>query len=285
MSGFVDSYRPNFGSGRPPPDMPDSVRQAMFAVNGTRTDNAPRRRERGHDNRRRRNDRPYSQRPNRATASRPLLRHHHGNEENILRDTTAADKFRNLDEITDSEEDDMSVSDEDPEDDRPTKKAKTADAESPVAATVPQWSNPDPYTALPPSAEGTTGKRTDVLKLIRKAKIEQEKKAAGELDQNEDFISFGDLDHDDDDEQDQILAAAPDGPRRKNPFNASTQFDGVAQENTGKRKRGEQTAIPRPPGGYLSTAQAVLKEWRPQIGSNSVPWFRPPATQDPPGIA
>ncbi|KAF2205014.1 hypothetical protein GQ43DRAFT_437444 [Delitschia confertaspora ATCC 74209] len=58
---------------------------------------------------------------------------------------------------------------------------------------VPKWSNPDPYTVLPPPDE-TTGKKKDFVQLIRKAKIAQEAEKAmsrNAVAENDDFISFG----------------------------------------------------------------------------------------------
>ena len=55
----------------------------------------------------------------------------------------------------------------------------------------PKWSNPDPYTVLPPVDESQR-KKKDVVKLIRKARKEAEP-AGGERNQvaaNDDFISF-----------------------------------------------------------------------------------------------
>lgn len=77
------------------------------------------------------------------------------------------------------------------EDDHPrAKRAKTA-----VTAPEddkPKWSNPDPYTALPPPG-GSTGPKTDVLGLIRKARMQAESAAAKPAGVDE-FISldFGD---------------------------------------------------------------------------------------------
>lgn len=76
----------------------------------------------------------------------------------------------------------------------PTKRRATAvDAKAAKeAASVPKWSNPDPYTVLPPVDE-TQRKRKDVVKIIRKARITAEKEAATEnqVVANDDFISFG----------------------------------------------------------------------------------------------
>lgn len=52
----------------------------------------------------------------------------------------------------------------------------------------PRWSNPDPYTALPPPDESQK-KKKDVVKLIRKARIASESKTKLET-PTDDFISF-----------------------------------------------------------------------------------------------
>ena len=56
---------------------------------------------------------------------------------------------------------------------------------------IPKWSNPDPYTVLPPIDESQR-KRKDVVKIIRKARIVSEKEVAAQSQvvTNDDFISF-----------------------------------------------------------------------------------------------
>lgn len=56
---------------------------------------------------------------------------------------------------------------------------------------VPKWSNPDPYTVLPPPDE-TQAKKRDVVQLIRKAKIAHSEAAVSSnpVADNDDFISF-----------------------------------------------------------------------------------------------
>ena len=281
-----DSYRPHFGGGYPPPPLPNG----MFSLEGARrNDNNYGSRNRDYrDNRprnRRDNARPHYQRPLRTPATRPLLRQSLNDEGQILRDTSAADKYRNLEDLTDSEEDEMSESDGDnEEDDRPSKKAKRDNATSQTAAVVSKWSNPDPYTALPPPSD-STGKRTDVLKLIRKAKV-QSTKSDEKPDDGEDFISFNfDEDEDDYDEEDEVLLAAPNGPRSNGFRDSRMQIDGSALDNTGKRKRGNQTAIPKPPGGYLPSNQLVLKQWRALSSSTATPWLQPVSGYDNSGTA
>ncbi|KAI4125192.1 MAG: hypothetical protein LQ338_004392 [Usnochroma carphineum] len=74
----------------------------------------------------------------------------------------------------------------------PTKRRATTVKHAQEAASVPQWSNPDPYTVLPPMDE-MQRKRKDVVKIIRKARIVAEKEVASEnqVAANDDFISFG----------------------------------------------------------------------------------------------
>lgn len=61
----------------------------------------------------------------------------------------------------------------------------------PDGTAIPKWSNPDPYTALPPPSE-TTGKRGDVLDIIRRARAQP---AGGKsMESAGDFISLDDDD-------------------------------------------------------------------------------------------
>lgn len=57
---------------------------------------------------------------------------------------------------------------------------------------LPKWSNPDPYTVLPP-VEEEARKRKDVVKLIRKSDLHTAVKASqhNQVAANDDFISFG----------------------------------------------------------------------------------------------
>ncbi|KAL8702088.1 MAG: hypothetical protein Q9224_000172 [Gallowayella concinna] len=77
----------------------------------------------------------------------------------------------------------------------PAKRRATAAArDSKQEASVPQWSNPDPYTVLPPVDEAQR-KRKDVVKIIRKARIVAEKETTieNQVAANDDFISFGEI--------------------------------------------------------------------------------------------
>ncbi len=127
-------------------------------------------------------------------------------------------KFMAADEVSDSNEEDMELESEAEDenlngsaaqkpiehgvnggesreiDEPPRKKQMRTDVDGRPAAesTVPKWSNPDPYTVLPPPDESLK-KKKDVLKLIRKARVAVEKSepVTNAVAANEDFISFG----------------------------------------------------------------------------------------------
>lgn len=150
-----------------------------------------------------------------ATAARPLLRLKEGDtiEQNlgISDDPNTAKRFLHIDDMTDSEEEQMVESDSDLDTSNvpvenftepaiaqsslePTPKRRALGVINngrKEASQVPKWSNPDPYTALPPVDE--LRKRKDVVKLIRKARIaiDKDARAVDQAGINEDFISFG----------------------------------------------------------------------------------------------
>ncbi|KAK0842947.1 hypothetical protein LTS02_016282 [Friedmanniomyces endolithicus] len=73
-------------------------------------------------------------------------------------------------------------------------------------STVPRWSNPDPYTALPPPETETLGApKKDIVKTIRKAKSDARSTDNGKnaVQENIDFISFN-LDDDEDGSDDNM---------------------------------------------------------------------------------
>jgi len=67
----------------------------------------------------------------------------------------------------------------------------TAKAATKNGTSLPKWSNPEYYTALPPPDESQRRKR-DVVKLIRKARVAVGKSttSASQVAANDDFISF-----------------------------------------------------------------------------------------------
>jgi len=95
-------------------------------------------------------------------------------------------RFRKVEDMSDSQEEDMSIdsgSEDGEQVQPPAKKARLGDDQS-----LPKWSNPDPYFVLPPVDE-TAGKKKDIVRIIRKAKAS----AGGPHTQaanGDDFISF-----------------------------------------------------------------------------------------------
>jgi non-canonical poly(A) RNA polymerase PAPD5/7 len=112
----------------------------------------------------------------------------------------APNRFKNLDELSESGSDmDMDSGYEDSageanEDNAHASKRTKQSSAGMDGNSVPKWSNPDPYTALPPVDE-PRGKKTDVVEFIRKAKVaaeqEKEKSQRNDVADNVDFISFG----------------------------------------------------------------------------------------------
>ena len=133
-------------------------------------------------------------------------------------------RYKPIEDVSDSEEAEMDLSDDDDSDETQQPKKKQARTESKAADgdSVPRWSNPDPYTALPPPDESQR-KKKDVVKLIRKARVSATSGNAARAEADaDDFISldFGGQDddlEDDDynpaDHQGNGVPGAPTGPR------------------------------------------------------------------------
>ena len=97
---------------------------------------------------------------------------------------------------------------DDSDDDGPRKRTKVEASDAPAA---PKWSNPDPYTVLPPP-ETLGAPKKDIVQTIRKAKNEQASKVDKVAD-NSDFISF----NFDDDEDNDAEMDPPSPPVTKSP--------------------------------------------------------------------
>ncbi|KAI1760651.1 hypothetical protein GGR53DRAFT_508950 [Hypoxylon sp. FL1150] len=159
---------------------------------------------RGHDDRQRgRPGRGGNQQRGRqdkkTTSNRLLLRKNHNyRPELMLGDTTARASYRDIDELSDTDETEMDISEGSDSNAEPaSKRARTSAPTSTNAEQeVPRWSNPDPYTALPPPDE-TTRKKKDMVHLIRKARVEAEAKKSTMPTEDVDFISCDFSDDDD----------------------------------------------------------------------------------------
>ena len=200
-------------------------------------------------------------------AERPLLTMRQSSPEDlsITAPGDTALKFRDIEQITDSEAEEMDVSDDEIEG-APTKRLRLGPASD--EKSLLKWSNPDPYTALPaPSAEDNARKRTDVVKLIRKSRVAtSSSENADAVQTNEDFISF---DFGDGDSQGRTGAEPP--------LNAPAGPRGMADTSLGKRKRpaeDEGTQLIRMRGVTFYGDAAIIQQWRPTGVQDPAPWYR-----------
>ncbi|KAJ4349786.1 uncharacterized protein N0V89_008404 [Didymosphaeria variabile] len=194
-----------------------------------------------------------------AAHERALLQTRDDATERFLGVDAKSNKFRNLEDLSDDEEADMDVGTDDTDksdgevDASPnkTKAIRTQSSSRADGDSVPKWSNPDPYTVLPPPEE-TTGKRIDFVKLIRKAKNEvaEQENGANAVAANDDFISFGDENDDDDAFEPSV---APSGPApRMQPLQGSlndvTGGGSLAHADRHGKRPAEISSLPaRPP--------------------------------------
>ncbi|CAO2658254.1 Nn.00g059770.m01.CDS01 [Neocucurbitaria sp. VM-36] len=224
-----------------------------------------------------------------------------GSPEHAMGVSDGPNKFLNLDDLSDDEEADMEVEsdgsighDTDADGrDVSQKVARTQTMSRANGDSVPKWSNPDPYTVLPPPEE-TTGKKTDFVKLIRKAKNQAAEKAAGHnaVAANDDFISFGDEDGDRETSEVRMLEDEASVFTRQRP-NAATKrpvqgslneldySDSVVDRSQSSHEAAglsDQTQYPlrsnkRKHGGF---GAGIVQEWLPTPQSNPTPWLLSP---------
>jgi non-canonical poly(A) RNA polymerase PAPD5/7 len=212
--------------------------------------------------------------PRPATSDRPLLRKKRDKTPDLLTglkdgEEKTALKFASLGDLTDTDETDMDLSSADENSQRPRKR-RVLDTD--IAAAVPpapKWSNPDPYTVVPPPDE-SQAKKTDVVKLIRKARVAAAQAAITQSDavtSNQDFISF---DVDDAADGSSLLENAPKGPKR-------ARLDG-RDLAPGNRKRTYDDEIKgfsrsgKPTGEFYSDG-GILDRWMPFSSENATPWL------------
>lgn len=156
-------------------------------------------------------------------------------------DVSHGARYIPIEDVSDSSEAEMDLSDDEGEQDdgQPKKKQARIDKKAADGDSAPRWSNPDPYTVLPPPDE-TQRKKKDVVKLIRKARVEAAStstpKVGGHAD---DFISFdfGDEPEEETDDEEQVMQSkprrigvdgAPTGPRQQTQRSKS-QIDGYGR--------------------------------------------------------
>lgn len=155
------------------------------------------------------NNRDYQKRPYKGAkpqwrppppSERPLLRAARATTPEQLRGMVEAKaRFKAVEDLSDSEEQAMQLDtdndacNDSSEDERPRKKRAMTSAavNGGDAKETPKWSNPDPYTVLPPTDEASGAKRKDFVGLIRKAKATEGGNQNGAGGDSTDFISFG----------------------------------------------------------------------------------------------
>lgn len=155
-----------------------------------------------------------------ATAERPLLTSRQDTEPEqmfgVAYTAGVTKRFLSADDMSDSEEELMEESESDNDNsggvglitpgaeaildhitpDGPERPAKrqALEVKKPIErlGAMSKWSNPDPYTVLPP-IDDTQRKKRDVVRIIRKARVSTEKAVISQSQAaaNDDFISFG----------------------------------------------------------------------------------------------
>lgn len=142
--------------------------------------------------------------------------------EQFFFDAEAGATYRALSDLSDSDEAEMDISEGEGDaassQEPSTKRARTGAQKSAVDDSVPKWSNPDPYTALPPP-DAAGKQRKDVVQLIRKARVETKQSTKASIPaEAADFIPC-DFDDSDDDEV-EVIEARP--VRRENGSGVSS---------------------------------------------------------------
>lgn len=286
--GDGDSYRPGgerngnrsqftFESGHPAPRFPPSGPANPRGPSGSA---ASRRRGRGGasrgqsrtDGRNNSNGHRRGGFKKAAPHERALLQHReNGSPERALGVAADSNRFQNPDDLSDDDEADMEVESDDSsnsQQDGDASESKPKAARTQVKRadgdSVPKWSNPDPYTALPPPDE-TTGKRVDFVKLIRKAKNQEAEKAAGHnsVVANDDFISFAD---DDDDAQKPTQGS----------LNEFAHIDSIVSRQEAAVAEHRAPRGPKANNKRKATVGGVVSEWLPARNRDPTPWLPSP---------
>jgi non-canonical poly(A) RNA polymerase PAPD5/7 len=131
-------------------------------------------------------------------------------------DAEAGATYRPLSELSDDDEADMDISENEDNGETSqepsTKRARLSVNQSAADGdSVPKWSNPDPYTALPPP-DAASRQRKDVVQLIRKARVQTKESRQSLLAETEDFIPCIDSSEDESDSEGEVNATAAGGP-------------------------------------------------------------------------
>ncbi|KAJ9606943.1 hypothetical protein H2200_008954 [Cladophialophora chaetospira] len=299
----TDTYRPRQRESPPPPWPPARRNNDMYHFQGSRGRSPPRevsyRPRPAYQNTRPPPTGPrqdYRRRPPvpgvRTAANRPLFNFRPDEATNSSAAGLGGDakfKFRNLDELTDSEEEEMLQSEDEKDDYHVNKRIRLSRTESGLAPTLPKWSNPDPYTSLPPVGD-VIAKRTDVVKLIRKARVDTDP-SLQKGKQPDDFISFNDASDHESLDMSAVpprpsISPSPSPPRPPPPSSIALRIE-PANMVTGKRKRGpdigdEGRRSRKDKQGYADNRVKV--EWMAPYGTSPTPWLRSHPSSNSAGV-
>lgn len=221
-----------------------------------------------------------------------------GSPERTLGVADGSNKFMNVDDMSGDEEEEEEETGKDIEEasgdtENAVRKIARTGKERADGDSVPKWSNPEIYSALPPPEELRPGKKIDFVQLIRKAKNEAAEKADSNnaVAANDDFISFGDDDGSakgtdlqsvDDDEpktnkrpndagfvqgpMDNLEyqdSAVNNGAHGKRSYQAADLHE-QPQQSRAKRKRGETENV-----------RGIVQEWMGTPRCDTAPWLDP----------
>ncbi len=320
----VDDYRPPEGNFTFRVEKPSGIRESdnyrprdnRDGRNGRRDahppdhDSRPAKRNRGQHDRDRarpgddaysfRQNRPgrggYSGRPWRpfVAAERELLKtDHNTGSEVAFFNTSGGVTYRSLAELSDSDEAEMDISgDEAGADEEPShKRARVAVEQSASDNNTPKWSNPDPYTALPPETASQV-KKKDVVQMIRKARVQGTEVRTSLPSESADFISFDLDDSDDADDSDDQTPGSQSAPTTANsvrsaqldlrlppkPGKAPVLLPDPTPSALGSRKRTHDDEIKMPHARFKKVTKApagggLAQEWCPDPELESTPWM------------
>lgn len=173
----------------------------------------------------------------------------------------------------------MDLSEDSEEESRPRKRRAVGSESKPSAppapTPAPKWSNPDPYTSLPPPDE-SQHKRVDVVKLIRKAKLENTMSQAKETDAvtaNDDFISLGMTDGAAEDFAEEVGAQAPyNAPRGPRSMESNDPTLASRKRTYDDQPKGFSSKVGKPQRRF-NTDGSILHQWKVLSGQNATPWF------------
>jgi len=204
-----------------------------------------------------------------APHERALLTHRDaGTPERALGVADGSNRFHNPDDMSDDEEADMDVESDQDGEAGEAREAKTARTQSKRADgdSVPKWSNPDPYTVLPPPDE-TTGKKRDVVKLIRKTRNADAEKVVGHnsVAANDDFISFGGDDDDEEEEEDEEPA--------QGSLNEIAHIQSIVNRQQESVAEHRAPRAPRVNNKRKATSGGIVDEWLHTGNTSATPWL------------